>query len=104
MDTVIATTVIHRATKPGVRGDKSKGIPATKPEVQIIRPGARFQPKDQAEYDELMKSGAIKLPDQPAATMAEVEADAAAADAPKRKTGGKGGAKKAASTDDDNLV
>jgi hypothetical protein len=79
MKPVIATTVIHRTIKPGIRGDKSKGIPATKPEVQIIKTGTRFIPKDQAEFLELKKAGAIKMPDEPAASVAEAEAAAAAA-------------------------
>lgn len=87
--TVIATTVIHRATKPGVRGDPSKNISAVKPEVQIIRPGARFVPKDEAEFAELMKAGAIKMLDEPAATMAEAELERAAQKTPAKRASAK---------------
>lgn len=98
---VIATTVIHRAVKPGQRGDPSKGIPPKKPEVQIIRPGARFIPKDQAEYAELMKAKAIKLPEEPAATVAEAEAAVENEDRKPRKPRKPA---KAKSDDGDNLV
>lgn len=96
--TVIAKTVIHRTVKPGQPGDKAKGVKPIRPEIQVIRPGARFVTKDKAEFDELLKAGAITV-----ATDAEAEKPAAAAAAAAASTTEKprkAPAKKAAAKDD----
>lgn len=67
---VIAVTVIHRTLAPGEPGDKSKGIAAKAPKVQVIQPKTVFLASndaregfDQSEYAELKASGAIRDPD-----------------------------------------
>lgn len=59
-ETLVAVHEIHRCKKPGSKGDKEKGIAPTKPEVQIIKPGTRFVPKDDKERTHLVGSGAAR--------------------------------------------
>lgn len=68
---VIAVTVVHRTLAPGQPGDKSKGISAKPPKVQVIQPKTVFMVSDdaregydQSEYDELLALGAIRVPDK----------------------------------------
>ena len=60
---VIAVTVIHRTVENGVRGDKAKGIAPIKPVVKIIKPGTIFG-VTASEFEELMATGAIRVPDK----------------------------------------
>jgi hypothetical protein len=64
---VIALHVIQRTIKPGEYGDRGRGIPGTKPEIQTIEPGSVFMASNElkrgereSEYDSLLKSGAIR--------------------------------------------
>lgn len=56
---VIAMNTILRTVKPGDRGDKSKGIPPTKPEVQEIKPGTTFMSSGK-ELESLRASNAVR--------------------------------------------
>lgn len=64
---VIALNVIQRTIKAGEYGDRARGIPGTKPEIQTIEPGAVFMASNEvkaghrrSEYDELLAAGAIR--------------------------------------------
>jgi hypothetical protein len=64
---VIATNTIIKTVKAGVRGDRNKGDPGTKPEVLTIEPGSVFMADNvrhggalRSEYDELLASGSIR--------------------------------------------
>lgn len=64
---VIALNVIQRTIKAGEYGDRARGIPGTKPEIQTIEPGAVFMASNEvkaghrrSEYDELLATGAIR--------------------------------------------
>lgn len=64
---VIALNVIQRTIKAGEYGDRARGIPGTKPEIQTIDPGAVFMASNEtkpghrrSEYDELLAAGAIR--------------------------------------------
>lgn len=64
---VIALHVIQRTIKPGEYGDRARGIPGTKPEIQTINPGTVFMASNElkrgervSEYDALTSSGAIR--------------------------------------------
>lgn len=59
-ETLVAVHEIHRATKPGQPGDKEKGIAAKPPEIQIIKPGTRFAPKDDKERKQLLDGKAAR--------------------------------------------
>jgi hypothetical protein len=110
---VIAVTVIQRATKPGVRGDKSKGIAPIRPEMQTIKPGTIFnastvvkQGMSRSEYDELLAAGAIREPEKGekvSVPIESLEAEDTGKKAAVASTGsGKGKGKGKASTKADN--
>ena len=68
---VIAVTVVHRTLAAGVPGDKSKGISAKPPKVQVIQPKTVFLVSNSdregfelSEYEELKALGAIRDPDK----------------------------------------
>lgn len=57
---VVALAVIERTIKAGQHGDKLKGIPPVKPEVQTIEPGTVFLCKDDKEYNRLKDLGSVR--------------------------------------------
>ena len=64
---VIAMNTIVKTVKAGVRGDRNKGDPGTKPQVLTIEPGTVFMADNVrhggalvSEYDELMASSSIR--------------------------------------------
>lgn len=64
---VIALNTIVKTVKAGVRGDRNKGDPGTKPEVMTIEPGTTFMADTvrhggslKSEYDELKASDSIR--------------------------------------------
>lgn len=81
--TMIAKTVIHRTIKPGKPADKAAGTPPVKPEIQIIRSGARFKadnsaklPSGKTECEELEALGAaVRSSDTEAVAEAKVRAE-----------------------------
>ena len=58
MTMLIAKTVIHRTTKPGKAGDKTKGVKAIPPEQEVIQPGEVFEATSADERAELIGLGA----------------------------------------------
>ena len=58
MSLLIAKTVIHRTTKPGKAGDKTKGVKAIPPEQEVIQPGEVFEATSADERTELIGLGA----------------------------------------------
>ena len=60
---VIAINIIHRTLAPGIAGDKSKGVKATPPKIQVVKPGTAFlastdkgENGEESEFDFLTKS------------------------------------------------
>ena len=106
---VIAVTVIHRCTKPGVRGDKAKGIASVKPETQVIKPGTLFT-VDQDEFKELFAAGAIRVPDPdekvyvPVSVAEVADEDEKPAKPAKAAAGGKPAKPAKPAADEENLV
>lgn len=112
---VIAVTVIQRAIKPGVRGDKSKGIAPIRPETQTIKPGTIFNASTtvkegalRSEYDELYAAGAIREPEKGEKVAVPIESvgdgvetsTTKAKSAPAKSGKGKGKGKAAPKADD----
>jgi hypothetical protein len=77
---VIAVTTIHRTLEPGTAADKTKGIAAKPPKIQVIQAGTIFLAStedrkgyDQSEYDELKGLGAIRDPEKDEKVAVSVE-------------------------------
>jgi hypothetical protein len=114
---VIALNTILRTLKPGVHGDKAKGIPATKPEVQEIKPGTTFMSSGK-ELEALRAAGSVRDWSAEDArilnnlsnvigefeTEDEGEGDSTASTKTTTKTSGKSTKDKAAASSTDNVV
>ncbi len=65
MKTLRAVHEIHMTVKPGVAGDKSKGLAPVRPEVKAIKPGTRFKAQNEAQEAELLAIGAARVAEDP---------------------------------------
>ena len=69
-----ANNTIHMAVKPGVAGDRAKGVVGTPPEMRVIETGVSFYASGD-QCDELLASGAASIYKPSAAELKQAASD-----------------------------